>query len=131
MLVVTALNSPAVVAYYGWCMAHLVITDAPERLTKGAGRYPQPVALLARLCVHDAHVGRGLGAGLLQDVFLRMLAITDNIGCRCLLIHCDSAAAKDFYLHLVPGFVESPTDPMHLIALLKDIRKSMPGFGAG
>lgn len=49
VFVVTESGSDRVVAYYAWCMAHLAISEAPERLRKGAGRYPQPVALLARL----------------------------------------------------------------------------------
>ncbi|HSL58267.1 MAG TPA: hypothetical protein VK866_10540, partial [Acidimicrobiales bacterium] len=65
VFVVTADGADEVVAYYAWCMASLAATDAPARLTKGAGRYPQPVALLARLGVHLDHEGRGLGRGLL------------------------------------------------------------------
>lgn len=33
-------------------MAQIYLSDAPERLRKGTGRYPQQVALLARLGVH-------------------------------------------------------------------------------
>ena len=71
VLVVTPSDSPEVVAYYAWCMASVALADAPERLRKGAGRYPQPVALLARLGVALEHEGNGLGAGLLQDVIAR------------------------------------------------------------
>ena len=60
------------VAYYGWCMAQLAPAVTPTRLREGAGRYPQPVALLARLGVNVMHERRGLGAGLLQDVFARL-----------------------------------------------------------
>ncbi|MDQ1497916.1 MAG: hypothetical protein QOI86_1256 [Actinomycetota bacterium] len=82
VFVVTEVNSFGVVAYYGWCMAQLYTSDAPPRLRKGGGRYPQPVALLARLGVDLDHEGRGLGAGLLQDVLLRLLALSKDIGCR-------------------------------------------------
>ena len=33
--------------------------------------------------------------------------------------------ARAFYLHLVPGFATSPTDPLHLVALAKDLKKSL------
>ena len=125
VFVVTEVGSPEVVAYYGWCMAQLHPTEAPARLRKGAGRYPQPVALLARLGVHVRHEGRGLGAGLLQDVFLRVVALSDEIGCRALLVHAESNTARDFYRHLVPEFEESPTDPLHLVVLTKDIRRTL------
>jgi hypothetical protein len=46
VLVVTELESAEVVAYYAWSMATIRLQDAPARLRKGAGRYPQSVALL-------------------------------------------------------------------------------------
>jgi GNAT superfamily N-acetyltransferase len=125
VFVVTEGDSSAVVAYYGWCMAQLHTSDAPPRLRKGGGRYPQPVALLARLGVDLHHEGRGLGAGLLQDVFWRLLALSKDIGCRALLIHAESGDARDFYRHLVPELEDSPTDPLHLVLLMQDIRRTL------
>lgn len=118
-------HSPRVVAYYAWCMAQIRPEAAPERLHKGAGRYPQPVALLARLGVDSGHERHGLGAGLLQDVLARLLELSADIGCRGLLVHAESSDARDFYLHLVPEFETSPTDDLHLVLLMKDIRRSL------
>jgi len=64
VFVFTPTGSDQVVAYYAWTMAQIEPADAPGRLLKGAGRYPQPVALLARLGVDRQHEGKGLGAGL-------------------------------------------------------------------
>jgi GNAT superfamily N-acetyltransferase len=125
VFVVTDAGSAEVVAYYGWCMAQIAPAAAPPRLRKGAGRYPQPVALLARLGVDINHEGRGLGAGLLQDVFARTLELSDDIGCRGLLVHAESAEAAAFYRHLVPEFEASPTDDLHLLLLIKDIRRTL------
>ena len=125
VFVVTETGTDTVVAYYGWCMAQLALDDAPARLRNGAGRYPQPVALLARLGVDVTHEGQGLGAALLQDVFARVLELSDDIGCRGLLVHTESADARAFYLHLVPEFEPSPTDDLHLMLLMKDIRRTL------
>lgn len=125
VFVVTEGGSLGVVAYYGWCMAQLNAPDAPPRLRKGGGRYPQPVALLARLGVAVHHEGRGIGAGLLQNVLLRLLALSDDIGCRALLVHAESNAARAFYRHLVPELEESPTDHLHLALLMKDTRRTL------
>jgi GNAT superfamily N-acetyltransferase len=125
VFVVTTNDRDDVVAYYAWTMAQLELADAPPRLRKGAGRYPQPVALLARLGVHRDHEGRGLGAALLGDVVLRAAALSDDIGCRGLLVHAESDAARAFYLHLVPEFEPSPTDDLHLVLLLKDVRRTI------
>jgi len=125
VLVVTPTDSNAVVAYYAWCMASVSLADMPARARKGVGRYPQPVALLARLGVHVAHEGRGLGAGLMQDVVARTLELGAEIGCRGLLLHAESEHAKGFYLHLVPELDASPTDEHHRFLLMKDIRRSV------
>lgn len=108
-------------------MAQIDTTAAPTRFRKGAGRYPQPVALLARLGVDTDHEHRGLGAALLQDVLARIINLSDEIGCRGLLIHAEAEEARSFYLHLIPELEASPTDDLHLVLLMKDIRRT---FGA-
>jgi GNAT superfamily N-acetyltransferase len=123
--VVTDETGQVVVAYYAWCMAQLAVKEAPARLAMGAGRYPQPVALLARLSVDVRHEGQGLGAALLRDVLARLAALSSDIGCRGLLVHAESAEARKFYLHLVPEFEASPTDELHLVLLMKDIRRTL------
>jgi len=125
VLVVTELDSAEVVAYYAWSMASVSVEDAPERVRRGAGRYPQPVALLARLGVSVDHEGRGLGAGLLADVIGRTAELGTAIGCRGLLVHAETPEARDFYLHLIPEFKPSPTDPLHLVLLMKDILRTL------
>jgi GNAT superfamily N-acetyltransferase len=125
VFVVTAIDQPAVVAYYAWCMASVGIAELPERLRRGAGRYPQPVALLARLGVDERHEGQGLGAALLLDVITRVASLSDAIGCRGLLVHAESEQSRGFYERLIPEFECSPTDPLHLLLLLKDIRQAL------
>lgn len=125
VFVVTAHRSRTVVAYDAWCMAQLDLDSAPHRVRKGAGRYPQPVALLARLGVDTAHEHRSLGAGLLVDVITRLLSLSDDIGCRGLLIHAETDQARDFYLRLIPELEPSPTDPLHLVLLMKDARRTL------
>lgn len=125
VFVVTESAQPTVVAYYAWCMASVGTTDLPERLRRGAGRYPQPVALLARLGVDERHEGQGLGAALLLDVISRIAGLSDTIGCRGLLVYAESEQARGLYEHLIPEFERSPTDPLHLLLLLKDIRHTL------
>ncbi len=98
---------------------------------KGAGRYPQPVALLARLGVSIDHERQGLGAGLLQDVIARTVALGAAIGCRGLLVHAETTDARDFYQHLIPEFEPSPTDELHLVLLMKDIHRTIRELGPG
>lgn len=127
VLVVTTIGSDEVIAYYAWCMASITVTDLPTRARAGAGRYPQPVALLARLGVDLDHEGHGLGAGLLSDVIARTIDLGDEIGCRGLLVHAESPAARDFYDHLIPEFEQSPTDELHLVLLMSDMTRALRG----
>ena len=79
--------------------------------------------------VHRDHERQGLGAALLRDVIQRVAVISDDIGCRGLLVHCESERARDFYFHLIPQFEPSPTDELHLVLLLKDIKKTLRDNG--
>jgi hypothetical protein len=75
--------------------------------------------------VHRDHEGRGLGAGLLRDVIARVAALSEQIGCRGLLVHCESEQATRFHVHLVPEFESSPTDELHVVLLLKDTKRTL------
>jgi predicted N-acetyltransferase YhbS len=82
-------------------------------------RYPIPVVLLARLAVDTTVTGRGLGAWLLRDAMSRTLIAAETIGVRAMLVHAIDNQARDFYLR--HGLEPSPTDPLHLMILIKDI----------
>lgn len=71
------------------------------------------------------HEGQGLGAALLLDVITRVASLSKAIGCRGLLVHAESAQARSFYEHLIPEFERSPSDPLHVLLLLKDIRRTL------
>ena len=76
--------------------------------------------LLARLGVHRDWQGKGVGAGLLRDAVLRTLQAADIAGIRALAVHAKDDAARSFYRRF--DFEESPTDPLHLFTLIKDLR---------
>jgi hypothetical protein len=48
------LSADVVVAYYTLVVGEVRYADAPERLTKGLARHPEPIMLLARLAVSVA-----------------------------------------------------------------------------
>ena len=110
-----------VVGFYTLVVGEVAYADAPERLTKGLARHPVPIMLLARLAVSTSWHGRRLGAGLLKDAVRRTLQAADIAGIRAFAVHSKDAAARRFHEHF--GFVPSPTDPLHLYLLLKDLRQ--------
>jgi GNAT superfamily N-acetyltransferase len=115
-----------VVGYYALAAASVAPADATPRLRQGAGRYHQPVVILARLGVDRSVQGAGLGRALVVDALRRIAAAAEVIGVRAVLIHCETEAAREFYLRLAK-FEASPTDPMHLLLLMKDLRRALAG----
>ena len=63
-----------------------------------------------------------MGAGLLKDAVLRTLQAADIAGLRGLAAHAKDDSARAFYERY--GFEPSPTDPYHVVVLLKDIKAS-------
>ena len=121
VFVTTLAEGETVVGYYALAAAQVVPQDATARALKGQPQArPVPAILLARLAVDREHQGAGLGRSLLQDVLLRCVEAADAIGARVLLVHAKHEAAKRWYMQF--DFEESPTDPLHLLMLLKDVR---------
>lgn len=124
--VVCAAGRRQVVAYFALAAASVQPSDAPARVRRGAGGYPIPVILLARLGVDVSEQGHGLGRALLKEVLIRTSEAADTVGARALLIHAESDAARSFYQHLAE-FEPSPTDALHLFLLMKDLRATIEG----
>jgi len=121
VFVTTLDDGETVVGYYALAAAQLAPDEATARALKGQPRArPIPAILLARLAVDREHQGAGLGRSLLQDVLLRCVDAADAIGARVLLVHAKHEAAKRWYMRY--DFEESPTDPLHLMMLMKDVR---------
>lgn len=109
-----------VTGYYTLVVGQVSFGDAPERLKKGLARHPIPLMILARLAVQSGRKGEGLGAALLKDAMMRTLQASDIAGIRAFAVHAKNEAARNFYLHF--NFEPSPSDPMHLFLLCKEIR---------
>jgi GNAT superfamily N-acetyltransferase len=115
------LADEAVIGFYTLVVGEVRHNDAPERLTKGLARHPLPIMLLARLGVSMNWQGKGIGADLLRNAILRTLAAADIAGIRALAVHAKNEQARNFYQRF--DFTESPTDPLHLFALIKDLKR--------
>lgn len=114
------LDGGRIVGFYSLAVGQLEISEAPTRLLKGTARQPVPVMLLARLAVHKDWQRKGVGRALLRDAVFRTLQAAEIAGIRALVVHAKDEAAKHYYSQF--DFVESATDPLHLCALLNDLR---------
>ena len=119
--VTTLVDQPAVVGYCSIAAGSVEREDAPDRVAKGTPRHPIPVVLLARLAVDLKYQGQKLGDGLLKHALLKVVEASHNIGIRAALVHAKHKKAVDFYAKY--GFIPSPSNPFHMMLILKDIAK--------
>jgi GNAT superfamily N-acetyltransferase len=111
-----------VIGYYSLAagsVSHIAATGRARRNMPD----PVPAVLLGRLAVDHAWQGKGLGADLLRDAVLRVLAAADTIGVRVLLVHAISEDAKRFYER--HGFRASPIEPMTLMITIDEARRTI------
>jgi GNAT superfamily N-acetyltransferase len=114
------LAEQTVIGYYSLAVGSVEYEQAPERVVKGLAHHATPIMLLARLAVGSQWQRKGIGAALLKDAMLRTLHAADIAGIRAFVVHAKDDAAKGFYEHF--DFLPSPSDPLHLFLLLKDVR---------
>jgi GNAT superfamily N-acetyltransferase len=117
----------AIVGYHTLAVGQVTLEDAPARFAKGLAKHPVPIMLLARLATDRRWQGQGVGKALLRDAMQRTLQAADIAGIRALAVHAKDEEARRFYEHF--DFVPSPTDPLHLFVLLKDVRRAIAGAG--
>ena len=118
-----------VVGYHALTVGSIEHAEATPRARKGMPRHPIPVVLLARLAVDESVQGRGIGSFLLRDAMARTAAAAGRFGIRALLVHALHEEARAFYLR--HGLEPSPTDELHLMILVKDIRAAIEVAGSG
>lgn len=108
-----------VVGYYALASASVQHRDVAGKVRRNMPD-PVPVILLSRLAVDRKEQGSGLGKHLLRDAITRSVDAAEIVGVRALLVHARHEPARRFYLHF--DFEPSPTDPLHLLLLMKDAR---------
>ena len=108
-----------VVGYYALASASIQHREVAGKVRRNMPD-PVPVILLSRLAVDRRAQGSGLGRNLLRDAILRSVEASEIIGVRALLVHALKDTARTFYERF--DFEPSPTDPLHLLLLMKDAR---------
>lgn len=89
------------------------------------GRYPVPVIVLTRLGVDRRDQGKGICYELVRDALFQVASISGQVGVRALLISAETPDAAAFYMRISPAFEESRVDPLQLVILIKDLRKTI------
>jgi GNAT superfamily N-acetyltransferase len=122
--VYVATRGARIAGFYTLSSASIQHKDATPRMSKAMPN-PIPAVLLGRLAVDMKEAGQGLGTALVRDAVIRTVQAAEVVGIRVLLAHAASAEARRFYIDR--GFDPSPTDPMHLVIILKAARARYAG----
>ena len=112
----------SVVGYYSLAASSVLAGATTGRVRRNMPN-PVPVVLIGRLAIDRTWQGKGLGADLLRDAVLRVVAAGDTIGIRAILVHAISPEAKTF--HEKQGFRASPVEPMTLMITTADARRML------
>lgn len=107
-----------VVGYFSLTSIAIAHQDVTARARFNVAE-PIPAVLLARFAVDQRHQGRGLEAAMLAEAIETSRQAAELIGITCMIVHAKDGKARNFYLH--HGFEPSPTDPMHMILLFRDL----------
>jgi predicted N-acetyltransferase YhbS len=115
-------GAEVVVGYY--CLATGAVTraGAPSRLRRNAPD-PVPVAIIGRLAVASHHARLGIGGGMLQDAFRRIIQVSQVAGCAAVIVHAIDDAAGTFYARF--GFVEFPAGSKTLFLPVQTLRAAI------
>jgi predicted GNAT family N-acyltransferase len=79
-------SAPTVVLGYFTLATSAVPRDSfPKKHVRGLPAYNLPLILLARLAVDYRFGGKGLGPQLLREAFRISIAVSEHVGCRCVI----------------------------------------------
>lgn len=118
---VTARPDGTVGGYYTLVAGQVEHQDATPDVSTGAARqFPIPICLIARLAVATTEQGRGLGADLLLDALRRVLAASQLVGIRAVVVHAIDDDAARFYARF--GFTPLAETPRTLMVPLQAVR---------
>lgn len=112
-----------VVGYYTTMVGELQHAHALPAVRRGMSKhYPIPVAVVARLAVDAGMRRRGIGALLLRDALARVLAATEQVAIRAVIVHALDDDAAAFYARF--GFRPVTHEPRTLMVTLDELRRS-------
>ena len=86
------------VGYYSLAGHRLVRDDLPKSIGRGSPA-EVPAVLLARLAIDASLQGQGLGGALLADALTRVVAATELVAARFVVVDALHESAATFYEH--------------------------------
>lgn len=110
------------VGYFALAAGSVAIAEAAGAFRRNMPD-PVPVIVLARLAVHRDWQGQGIGRALFRDAARRVIAASNIVGARGMIVHAISEEARMFYEAV--GMRPSPINPMTLMVTMADLRAAV------
>lgn len=107
------------VGFFTLSSASIRYEDFPKK--KSMPKYPIPAVRIARLAVRKDKQGKGYGAELLKQAFLRIMVISEKVGVRLIVVDAKETSAS-FYEHY--GFGRLKDDGLTHYLLLETLLKA-------
>ena len=110
-------------AYYALCAGMILRKDVPRSQRPHGTPVEIPIALLARLAVHEDLHGHGIGKALLASALRNAASASQAVAFRAVVVDALDEEAAQFYRKL--GFQPTKISPLKLILPTQDILASM------
>lgn len=110
-------------AYYALCAGMMLRKDSPKIVASHGSPAEIPIALLARLAVHQDLQGKGVGGRLLASALRTAASASQSVAFRAVVVDALDEEAAGFYRKF--GFEATRISPLKLIMPTHDILASM------
>ena len=114
-------DSDEIIGYYTITAAEVVQKALPKHINHP--KYPISAARICRLAVNGQHKGLGVGAYLLKDALLKIVAAAQIMGVFAVIVDAKSYKAKAFYKNY--GFIELTGQSLQLVLPVATIEKAV------
>ena len=76
-----------VVGYYCLATGSVSRNSVPREMRPHGTPNPIPIMIIGRLAVDKHYERRGIGSGMLRDALMRVMQISQSVGCAAILVH--------------------------------------------
>ncbi len=115
-------GQPGVLGYYTLSAYALEREELPEDSRRKLPPHQRlPAILLGRLAIDKRLQGRGAGSWLMADALGRCVAVAEQLGALCVVVHASDETVVAFYRRF--GFEPLLDHPLHLFLPMATVRQ--------